>query len=32
MNKRFSKWEYPEIKDGQPTKYNWLVQNLDGFV
>ena len=32
MNKRFSNWEYPEIKDGQPTKYNWLVQNLDGFV
>ena len=32
MNKRFSNWKYPEIKEGQLTKYNWLVQNLDGFV
>ena len=28
---RFSDWEYPEIVDGKPTKYNWVVQNLDGF-
>lgn len=28
--KRFSNWKYPEIIDGQPTKYNWVVQNLDG--
>ncbi len=32
MNKRFSNWKYPEIKEGQPTKYNWVVQNLDGLV
>jgi len=32
MNKRFSNWKYPEIKEGKLTKYNWLVQNLDGFV
>ena len=27
---RFSNWKYPEIIDGKPTKYNWIVQNLDG--
>tara|TARA_B100001057_G_C22148372_1_gene681017 strand:- start:11 stop:418 length:408 start_codon:yes stop_codon:yes gene_type:complete len=31
MRDNFSKWKYPNIKDGEPTKYNWLVQNLDGF-
>lgn len=29
---RFSDWKYPEIEDGKPTKYNWLVQNVDGLV
>ena len=24
-------WKYPDIEDGKPTKYNWVVQNLDGF-
>ena len=24
---RFKKWEYPEIEDGKPTKYNWVVQH-----
>ena len=28
---RFSDWEYPDIEDGKLTKYNWTVQNLDGF-
>ena len=27
---RFSNWQYPEIIEGKPTKYNWVVQNLDG--
>ena len=27
---RFSNWDYPEIEDGKPTKYNWVVQNKDG--
>jgi acetyltransferase-like isoleucine patch superfamily enzyme len=27
---RFSNWKYPDIEDGKPTKYNWVVQNLDG--
>ena len=31
MNKeRFKDWKAPEIIDGQPTKYNWIVQNKDG--
>jgi acetyltransferase-like isoleucine patch superfamily enzyme len=30
-NKRFNDWQYPEIEDGVPTRYNWIVQNLDGF-
>jgi acetyltransferase-like isoleucine patch superfamily enzyme len=24
---RFEKWEFPDIKDGEMTKYNWLVQH-----
>ena len=31
MEDRFSDWKYPEIEDGQPTKYNWVVQNIEGF-
>ena len=33
MNKntgRFVNWKYPDIEDGKLTKYNWVVQNLDG--
>jgi len=26
---RFKNWEYPEIEDGKPTKYNWVVQHKD---
>ena len=26
---RFNDWTPPEIIDGQPTKYNWIVQNKD---
>jgi len=28
---RFTDWHYPEIEEGKPTKYNWVVQNKDGF-
>jgi len=28
---RFKNWKYPDIEDGKPTKYNWIVQNKDGF-
>jgi len=31
MGNRFSGWKYPEIEDGKPTKYNWVVQNIEGF-
>ena len=31
MTKRFENWEPVEIEDGKPTKYNWIVQNVDGF-
>ena len=27
---RFKNWEFPEIKEGKLTKYNWLVQNKKG--
>jgi acetyltransferase-like isoleucine patch superfamily enzyme len=30
MKDRFSNWSYPNIEDGKPTKYNWVVQNLSG--
>jgi len=28
---RFSGWQFPEIEEGKPTKYNWVVQNVDKF-
>jgi len=28
-NERFSNWKHPEIIDGKPTIYNWIVQNKD---
>jgi len=30
MKKRFENWQYPEIEEGKPTKYNWIVQGKDG--
>jgi len=27
---RFVGWQYPEIEEGKPTKYNWIVQNITG--
>ena len=30
MQSRFKHWQYPEIEDGKPTKYNWIVQNKEG--
>ena len=26
---RFREWEHPEIEEGKPTKYNWVVQHKD---
>jgi acetyltransferase-like isoleucine patch superfamily enzyme len=31
MGNRFSNWKCPEIENGKPTKYNWVVQNTEGF-
>jgi len=31
MNDRFKDWEYPQIEDGKPTIYNWVVQYKDKF-
>jgi acetyltransferase-like isoleucine patch superfamily enzyme len=28
---RFKDWQCPEIIDGVPTKYNWVVQHVDRF-
>lgn len=32
MTDRFENWEYPEIIDGKPTKYHWIVQGLPGLT
>ncbi len=29
MEDRFQDWEYPEIEEGKPTKYGWIVQHKD---
>jgi len=29
MVNRFDDWKYPEIEEGKPTKYNWVVQHVD---
>jgi acetyltransferase-like isoleucine patch superfamily enzyme len=29
---RFRDWEYPQIEEGVPTKYNWVVQHTDKFT
>jgi acetyltransferase-like isoleucine patch superfamily enzyme len=26
---RFTDWRYPEIEDGKPTKYGWIVRHRD---
>ena len=31
MSNRFNNWQYPVIEEGQPTKYNWIVQHKDNF-
>lgn len=29
---RFNDWKYPEIIDGVPTKYQWLVKHVEQFT
>jgi acetyltransferase-like isoleucine patch superfamily enzyme len=31
MENRFKNWEYPEIEDGKPTKYGWIVRHKENF-
>ena len=31
MKKRFQNWKMPDMVDGKPTIYNWIVQHLEGF-
>ncbi len=31
MDERFEKWQFPEIEEGRPTKYNWVVQHVHNF-
>lgn len=31
MENRFENWEYPEIEDGKPTKYGWVVRHKENF-
>jgi len=31
MSDRFDSWCTPSIEDGKPTKYNWIVQNIEKF-
>jgi acetyltransferase-like isoleucine patch superfamily enzyme len=26
---RFEDWEYPQIEEGKPTKYNWVIQHKE---
>ena len=30
MTDRFKNWKPPEIQDGKPTRYNWVVTGVDG--
>lgn len=30
-NSRFKNWQTPEIKDGEPTKWGWIVKHLERF-
>jgi acetyltransferase-like isoleucine patch superfamily enzyme len=32
MDDRFADWQPPEIVDGVPTKYHWLVQNCSNLT
>ena len=32
MENRFKNWKKPTIKEGKPTKYNWVVQNVKNLV
>lgn len=31
MIERFVEWDFPEIIDGEPTKYHWIVKGTQNF-
>jgi len=31
MEGRFENWQYPEIQEGKPTSYHWVVKHVDNF-
>lgn len=31
MEGRFENWQYPEIQEGKPTRYHWVVKHVDNF-
>lgn len=31
MEERFKNWKQPEITDGKPTEYGWIVRHKDNF-
>jgi len=31
MENRFQNWEYPEIEENKPNKYNWVVRHVENF-
>lgn len=31
QNERFDNWRYPDIEEGMPTQYNWVVQHVQNF-
>lgn len=32
MTDRFTTWVLPDIEDGKPTRWHWVVQNTDNFT
>ena len=30
MASRFDSWQYPNLEEGKLSKYNWIVQHIDG--
>ena len=28
-DRRFKEWKYPDIEEGKPTRYNWVVHHKD---
>lgn len=30
MEERFKEWKKPEIKEGELTKWNWMIQGVEG--